>query len=133
MIKPMQFTWTPYLCRPTARGEALVTLQAIFFFGGVDPETGVLVGTRPRTGRAIHCWKSAGLSYWQGVNGWLVHPLPVETQWLGPSGYCECLPAKRYTTVGCIITEIPLPGWAGYQPIPHRRGGAGGWRDSFCR
>ena len=27
----------------TAQGEALVTTQAISFFGGVDPETGVVV------------------------------------------------------------------------------------------
>jgi phosphomecalonate degydratase small subunit len=90
----------------TAQGEALVTQQPISFFGGVDPETGVVV----ERGHSLEgqCIAGMVLVFPSGkgstVGSYTLYRLkqnghaPVAIL----NGECETIIA-----VGCIIAEIP--------------------------
>jgi predicted aconitase with swiveling domain len=89
-----------------AKGEALVTSQGISFFGGVDPETGIISERgHPLEGQSI-----AGkvLVFPQGkgstVGSYTLYRLKHNN--LAPAAIinAEC---ETITAVGCIISEIP--------------------------
>jgi predicted aconitase with swiveling domain len=90
----------------TATGEALVTSEGISFFGGVDPETGVIVEREHQLeGRSI-----AGkiLVFPQGkgstVGSYTLYRL--RHNGLAPAGILNAQ-CETITAVGCIISEIP--------------------------
>jgi predicted aconitase with swiveling domain len=89
-----------------AQGEALVTSQGISFFGGVDPETAIIIERgHPLEGQSI-----AGkvLVFPQGkgstVGSYTLYRLKHNN--LAPAAIlnAEC---ETITAVGCIISEIP--------------------------
>ena len=89
-----------------ARGEALTTSEGISFFGGVDPETGVIIERgHPLEGQ---CIASKVLVFPQGkgstVGSYTLYRLKHNE--LAPAAIlnAECEPI---TAVGCIISEIP--------------------------
>ena len=87
-------------------GEALVTLQAISFFGGVDPESGVVV----ERGHELQGETIAGkvLVFPTGkgstVGSYTLYRLKYNG--VAPSAIinAEC---ETITAVGCIISDIP--------------------------
>lgn len=87
-------------------GEALVTSQGISFFGGVDPETGVIV----ERGHELEGQSIAGkvLVFSQGkgstVGSYTLYRL--KHNGMAPAAIInsEC---ETITAVGCIISEIP--------------------------
>jgi uncharacterized protein len=90
----------------TARGEAIVTVQAISFFGGIDPETGVVV----ERGHELEGQCIAGKI--------LVFPTgkgsTVGSYTLYRLKHNGCAPlailnaqCETIIAVGCIIAEIP--------------------------
>lgn len=91
--------------RGTARGQAMVTTQAISFFGGIDPDTGVVVEHGHElegqciTGRVLAFPTGKGSTvgsytlYRLKQNGYA--PLAILNT--------EC---ETITAVGCIISEI---------------------------
>lgn len=87
-------------------GEALVSPAAISFFGGVDPETGIIV----EKGHALEgrCISGKILIFPTGkgstVGSYTLYRLKLNG--LAPSGIvnAEC---ETITAVGCIISEIP--------------------------
>ena len=87
-------------------GEALVTLQAISFFGGVDPESGVVV----ERGHELQGETIAGkvLVFPTGkgstVGSYTLYRLKYNG--MAPSAIinAEC---ETITAVGCIISDIP--------------------------
>lgn len=89
-----------------AEGEALVTQMGISFFGGVDPETGVVV----EKDHALEGVSIAGkiLVFPQGkgstVGSYTLYRL--KRNGLAPAAIvnAEC---ETITAVGCIIAEIP--------------------------
>ena len=89
-----------------ARGEALVTSQGISFFGGVDPETGVVV----ERGHELEGQSIAGkvLIFPAGkgstVGSYTLYRLKHNS--IAPLAIInrEC---ETITAVGCIISEIP--------------------------
>lgn len=89
-----------------AEGEALVTPMGISFFGGVDPETGIVV----ERGHTLEGLSIAGkiLVYPQGkgstVGSYTLYRL--KRNGLAPAAIvnAEC---ETITAVGCIIAEIP--------------------------
>ncbi len=89
-----------------ASGEALVTRQGISFFGGVDPETGVVV----ERGHELEGQSIAGkvLAFPSGkgstVGSYTLYRL--KHSGLAPAAIlnAEC---ETITAVGCIIAEIP--------------------------
>ncbi len=90
----------------SARGEAMVTAQAISFYGGVDPETGVVV----ERGHALEgeCVAGRVLVFPTGkgstVGSYTLYRL--KHNGLAPLAIlnAEC---ETITAVGCIIAEIP--------------------------
>jgi predicted aconitase with swiveling domain len=90
----------------TARGPALVTSQSISFFGGVDPETGVVV----ERGHELEgqCISGKVLVFPTGkgstVGSYTLYRLKHNR--LAPLAIvnAEC---ETITAVGCIIAEIP--------------------------
>ena len=89
-----------------AKGQALVTSQGISFFGGVDPDTGVVV----ERGHELEGQSIAGkvLVFPRGkgstVGSYTLYRL--KHNGLAPLGIInsEC---ETITAVGCIISEIP--------------------------
>ena len=90
----------------TAEGEALVTRQAISFFGGVDPDTGFIV----ERGHELEgqCIAGKVLVFPTGkgstVGSYTLYRL--KHNGLAPAAIlnAEC---ETITAVGCIIAEIP--------------------------
>jgi len=90
----------------TAEGEALVTRMGISFFGGVDPDTGVIV----ERGHELEGQSIAGkvLVFPSGkgstVGSYTLYRL--KHNGLAPAAIVntEC---ETITAVGCIIAEIP--------------------------
>ncbi|HBX68371.1 MAG TPA: hypothetical protein DEH25_03015 [Chloroflexi bacterium] len=90
----------------SATGEALVTLQGISFFGGVDPDTGLVV----ERGHALEgqCVAGKVLVFPTGkgstVGSYTLYRL--KHNGLAPAAIInvEC---ETITAVGCIIAEIP--------------------------
>ncbi len=90
----------------TAEGEALVTTMGISFFGGVDPETGVVV----ERGHELEgqCIAGRVLVFPSGkgstVGSYTLYRL--KHAGLAPAAIinAEC---ETITAVGCIIAEIP--------------------------
>jgi predicted aconitase with swiveling domain len=90
----------------SARGEALVTSQAISFFGGIDPDTGIIV----EGGHALEGERISGkvLVFPTGkgstVGSYTLYRL--KHNGLAPLAIlnAEC---ETITAVGCIIAEIP--------------------------
>jgi predicted aconitase with swiveling domain len=89
-----------------AKGEALVSLQPISFFGGIDPETGVVV----ERGHALEGQSIAGkvLVFPTGkgstVGSYTLYRLKVNGHAPLAILNAECEPI---IAVGCIIAEIP--------------------------
>ena len=89
-----------------AEGEALVTSQGISFFGGVDPETGVIV----ERGHELEGQSISGkiLVFPEGkgstVGSYTLYRL--KHNGMAPKAIinAEC---ETITAVGCIIAEIP--------------------------
>jgi predicted aconitase with swiveling domain len=90
----------------TARGEALVTAMGISFFGGVDPETGVVV----ERGHELEGQSVAGkvLVFPSGkgstVGSYTLYRLKFNGKAPAAVLNAEC---ETITAVGCIIAEIP--------------------------
>jgi predicted aconitase with swiveling domain len=90
----------------SAEGEALVTRQGISFFGGVDPQTGVVV----ERGHELEgqCVAGKVLVFPSGkgstVGSYTLYRL--KRNGLAPAAIvnAEC---ETITAVGCIIAEIP--------------------------
>jgi len=90
----------------TAEGEALVTSQGISFFGGVDPQTGVIIERDHQlegqciTGKVLVFPQGKGST----VGSYTLYRL--KHNGLAPAAILniECEPI---TAVGCIISEIP--------------------------
>jgi len=89
-----------------AAGQALVTAQAISFFGGVDPETGVVV----ERGHELEGQNIAGkvLVFPTGkgstVGSYTLYRL--KHNHLAPAAIINAA-CETITAVGCIISEIP--------------------------
>ena len=87
-------------------GEALVTAQGISFFGGVDPETGVIV----EKGHALEGQSISGkiLVFPTGkgstVGSYTLYRLKKVNKAPAAIVNREC---ETITAVGCIISEIP--------------------------
>jgi predicted aconitase with swiveling domain len=94
------------ICAGNAAGEALVTTMGISFFGGVDPDTGVVV----ERGHELEgqCVAGKVLVFPTGkgstVGSYTLYRLKFNG--LAPAAIinAECEPI---TAVGCIIAEIP--------------------------
>lgn len=94
------------ICGGQARGQALVTRQGISFFGGIDPETGVVV----ERGHELEGQSVAGkvLVFPSGkgstVGSYTLYRL--KHAGLAPAAVLnrEC---ETITAVGCIIADIP--------------------------
>lgn len=92
--------------RGTAQGEALVTSNNISFFGGVDPESGIVV----EKGHELEgrCVAGKVLVFPTGkgstVGSYTIYRL--KDNGLAPAAIinAEC---ETITAVGCIIAEIP--------------------------
>lgn len=89
-----------------ACGEALVTVQAISFFGGVDPETGVVVERGHElegqciAGKVLIFPTGKGSTVGSYTLYRLKHSGTAPAAIL--NAHCETI-----TAVGCIIAEIP--------------------------
>lgn len=94
------------ICAGNARGEALVSGSAISFFGGIDPDTGLVV----EKGHELHGQSVAGrvLVFPHGkgstVGSYTLYRL--KHNGLAPAAIlnAEC---ETVIAVGCIIAEIP--------------------------
>jgi len=90
----------------TAQGEALVTSQAISFFGGIDPETGVVV----ERGHELEgqCIAGKVLVFPTGKGSTVGSYTLYRLKHTGHAPLAilnaEC---ETITAVGCIIAEIP--------------------------
>jgi len=89
----------------SAEGEALVTKMGISFYGGVDPDSGIIV----ERGHELEGQSIAGKSWSsqrQRLNRGIIHAIPIEGKWIAPAAIvnAEC---ETITAVGCIIAEIP--------------------------
>ena len=90
----------------TASGEALVTSMGISFFGGVDPDTGVIV----ETGHELEGQSISGkvLVFPTGkgstVGSYTLYRL--KRNGLAPAAIINAQ-CETITAVGCIIAEIP--------------------------
>src|SRR5512136_546252 len=92
--------------RGTACGEAIVTKQAISFFGGIDPETGVVVERghelegRSISGKVLVFPTGKGST----VGSYTLYRLKRNGHAPLAIVNAEC---ETITAVGCIIAEIP--------------------------
>ena len=90
----------------TARGETLVTAMGISFFGGVDPESGVIV----ERGHELEGQSISGkvLVFPSGkgstVGSYTLYRLRANGKAPAAIVNAEC---ETITAVGCIIAEIP--------------------------
>ena len=92
--------------RGTAQGEALVTTQPISFFGGVDPDTGVVVERgHPLEGQSI-TGKVLVFPTGKGstVGSYTLYRLKMNGHAPIAILNTEC---ETIIAVGCIIAEIP--------------------------
>ena len=89
-----------------AEGEALVTSMGISFYGGVDPETGVVVERGHELEGQSICGKVLVFPSGKGstVGSYTLYRL--QHGGMAPAAIVntEC---ETITTVGCIISEIP--------------------------
>jgi predicted aconitase with swiveling domain len=89
-----------------AQGEALVTSQGISFFGGVDPDTGVVVERghelegQSITGKVLVFPQGKGST----VGSYTLYRLKHKGKAPAAIVNAEC---ETITAVGCIIAEIP--------------------------
>ena len=89
-----------------AAGQALVTTQGISFFGGVDPETGVVVERghelegQSITGKVLVFPTGKGST----VGSYTLYRL--KHNGLAPAAIINAV-CETITAVGCIISEIP--------------------------
>ena len=89
-----------------AEGEALVTSMAISFYGGVDPDTGVVVERdhelegQSVSGRVLIFPTGKGST----VGSYTLYRLKLNGKAPAAIVNAECEPI---TAVGCIIAEIP--------------------------
>jgi predicted aconitase with swiveling domain len=94
------------ICAGMAEGEALVTNMGISFYGGVDPETGVVV----ERGHALEGQSVAGkvlvFSTGKGstVGSYTLYRLKLGGRAPAAIVNAEC---ETITAVGCIISDIP--------------------------
>ena len=92
--------------RGTAQGEALVTTQPISFFGGVDPETGVVVERghslegQSITGKVLVFPTGKGST----VGSYTLYRLKMNGH--APTAILNTV-CETIIAVGCIIAEIP--------------------------
>jgi uncharacterized protein len=90
----------------TAQGEVLVTTMGISFFGGVDPDTGVIV----ETGHELEGQSISGkvLVFPTGkgstVGSYTLYRLKMNGVAPAAIVNAQC---ETITAVGCIIAEIP--------------------------
>jgi predicted aconitase with swiveling domain len=90
----------------TAAGEALVTSMGISFFGGVDPETGVVVepghelAGQSISGKVLVFPTGKGST----VGSYTLYRLKLNDRAPAAIVNAEC---ETITAVGCIIAEIP--------------------------
>ena len=100
-----------------AAGQALVTTQGISFFGGVDPETGVVV----ERGHELEGQSIAGkvLVFPTGkgstVGSYTLYRL--KHNGLAPAAIINAV-CETITAVGCIISEIPCVDQIAIEQIP---------------
>jgi predicted aconitase with swiveling domain len=89
-----------------ARGEALVTSQAISFFGGVDPDTGIVVERDHELERQSIAGKVLVFPTGKGstVGSYTLYRL--KHNGLAPAAIINTI-CETITAVGCIIAEIP--------------------------
>lgn len=101
-----------------AAGEALVTSQGISFFGGVDPETGVVV----ERGHELEGQSVAGkvLVFPTGkgstVGSYTLYRL--KHSGMAPAAVLNAT-CETITAVGCIIAEIPCVDQLDIEKIHH--------------
>ena len=89
-----------------AQGEVLVTSMGISFFGGVDPDTGIVVEKRhPLEGQSIS-GKVLVFPTGKGstVGSYTLYRLKMNG--LAPAAIVN-VQCETITAVGCIIAEIP--------------------------
>lgn len=94
------------ICTGVAEGTALVTSMGISFFGGVDPESGVVVERgHELEGRSI-AGKVLVFSTGKGstVGSYTLYRLKANGVAPAAIVNAEC---ETITAVGCIISEIP--------------------------
>ena len=102
----------------TAQGEALVTTQAISFYGGIDPETGAVV----ERGHELEgkCIAGRVLVFPTGkgstVGSYTLYRLKHNGQAPLAILNAEC---ETITAVGCIIAEIVCVDQLPIHHIPH--------------
>jgi uncharacterized protein len=107
------------ICAGMAEGEALVTNMGISFYGGVDPETGVVV----ERGHALEGQSVAGkvlvFSTGKGstVGSYTLYRLKLGGRAPAAIVNAEC---ETITAVGCIISDIPC---VDHIPIDHLKTG----------
>jgi len=92
--------------RGQAGGTALVTRQAISFFGGVDPESGVVTEKGPALEGQSICGKVLVFPTGKGstVGSYTLYRLKHSGAAPAAIVNAEC---ETITAVGCIIAEIP--------------------------
>ena len=94
------------ICSGNAQGEALTTTQGISFFGGVDPDTGVVVERGHELEGQSIVDKVLVFPSGKGstVGSYTLYRL--KHNGLAPAAIinAEC---ETITAVGCIISEIP--------------------------
>ncbi len=89
-----------------AAGEALVTSMGISFFGGIDPETGVVVEKGHELEGQSVCNKVLVFPTGKGstVGSYTLYRLKLAGNAPAAIVNTEC---ETITAVGCIIAEIP--------------------------
>jgi predicted aconitase with swiveling domain len=100
-----------------AQGEALVTTQAISFFGGVDPETGLVVEPSHQLEGQSIAGKVLVFPTGKGstVGSYTLYRLKHNGHAPAAILNVEC---ETITAVGCIIAEIPCVDRLAIQQIP---------------
>ena len=90
----------------SASGEALVTSQGLSFYGGVDPETGIIVEKdhelegQSITGKVLVFPRGKGST----VGSYVIYQLAKTGK--GPAAIIK-QESEAIVAVGCIISEIP--------------------------
>jgi len=78
--------------------------MGIPFFGGVDPDTGIVVEKgHPLEGQSNRR-QGAGVSHRERINRWVVHALSLEDERSCPSRHVNAQ-CETITAVGCIIAD----------------------------
>ncbi|MBG7610391.1 MAG: DUF126 domain-containing protein [Anaerolineae bacterium] len=89
-----------------AEGEALVTTQGISFFGGVDPETGVVVERGHQLEGLSISGKVLIFPTGKGSTVGSYTLFRLKHNQLAPAAIVN-IECETITAVGCIIAEIP--------------------------